>query len=58
MEQLEKARDAYGAIEILGKIGVLPCELTERLAPIAGFRNIGVAPCPQSVDHLSKDIKE
>jgi len=40
MEQLEKPRDAYGAIEMLGKIGVLPHELAQRLAPIAGFRNI------------------
>jgi uncharacterized protein YutE (UPF0331/DUF86 family) len=40
MEQLEKPRDAYGAIEMLGKVGVLPRELAERLAPIAGFRNI------------------
>jgi len=40
MEQLEKPSDAYGAIEVLGKIGVLPRELAERLAPIAGFRNI------------------
>jgi len=40
MEQLEKPRDAYGAIEMLGKIGVLPRELAQRLAPIAGFRNI------------------
>jgi len=40
MEQLEKPRDAYGAIEMLGKVGVLPRELAQRLAPIAGFRNI------------------
>jgi uncharacterized protein YutE (UPF0331/DUF86 family) len=37
---LEKPRDAYSTIEMLGKIGVLPRELAERLAPIAGFRNI------------------
>ena len=40
IEQLEKPRDAYGAIEMLGKVGVLPRELAESLAPIAGFRNI------------------
>jgi len=40
MEQLEKPRDAYGAIEMLGKIGVLPRELAESLAPIASLRNI------------------
>ena len=40
MEQLEKPRDAYGAVEMLGKVGVLPHELAQRLAPIAGFRNI------------------
>lgn len=40
MEQREKPRDAYEAIEMLGKIGVLPRELAERLSPIASFRNI------------------
>ena len=40
MEQWEKPRDAYGAVEMLGKVGVLPRELAERLSPIAGFRNI------------------
>jgi len=40
MEQLEKPRDAYGAIEMLGKIGVLPREFAQSLAPIAGFRSI------------------
>ena len=40
MEQLEKPRDAYGAIEMLRKVGVLPREMAESLAPIAGFRNI------------------
>jgi len=37
---LEKPRDAYGATEMLGKVGVLLRKLAERLAPIAGFRNI------------------
>jgi len=40
MEQLEKPRDAYGAIQMLGKVGVLPHEFAQRLAPIASFRNI------------------
>jgi len=30
-------RDAYGTIEMLGKIGVLPREFVQRLAPIAGL---------------------
>ena len=33
-------RDAYGAIEMLGKVGVLPREFVQSLAPIAGFRSI------------------
>ncbi len=40
MEQMEKPRDAYGAIGMLGKVDVIPSELAQRLAPIAGFRNI------------------
>jgi len=40
LEQLEKPSDAHGAIEMLGKVGVLPREFAEKLAPIAGFRNI------------------
>ena len=40
VEELEKPSDAYGAIEMLGKAGVLPTALARRLAPIAGFRNI------------------
>jgi uncharacterized protein YutE (UPF0331/DUF86 family) len=44
---LEKPRDAYGAIEMLGKVGVLPRELAEGLAPIAGFRNILVHEYPE-----------
>ena len=40
VEQLGKLRDASGAIEILGEIGVLPREFAQSLAPIAGFRNI------------------
>ncbi|MCD5415735.1 DUF86 domain-containing protein [Candidatus Bipolaricaulota bacterium] len=40
MEQLEKPRDAHGAIEMLGTVDILPRELAKRLAPIAGLRNI------------------
>jgi len=40
MEQLEKPRDAYGAVEMLGKVSILPRKLAQSLAPIAGFRNI------------------
>jgi len=40
MEQQEKPRDAYGAIEMLGNVGVLPREFAQSLAPIAGLRNI------------------
>ncbi len=40
LEQLEKPSDAHGAIEMLGKVGVLPREFAGKLAPIAGFRNI------------------
>jgi len=40
LERLEKPADAYGAIEALGEIGVLPRELAQRLAPITGLRNI------------------
>ena len=40
MEQLEKPRDAYGAIEMLGKVAIVPRKLAEKLAPIAGLRNI------------------
>ena len=35
-----RIQDYREAIEGLGKEGVLPRELAERLAPIAGFRNI------------------
>ena len=35
-----RIQDYREAIESLGKQGVLPRELAERLAPIAGFRNI------------------
>ena len=37
---LEKPRDYYGAILILGRAGILPSDFAQKLAPIAGFRNI------------------
>ncbi|MEA3239417.1 MAG: DUF86 domain-containing protein [Candidatus Bipolaricaulota bacterium] len=40
VEGLDKPSDAYGAIEMLGKMAVLPIDLARRLSPIAGFRNI------------------
>ena len=40
IEELEKPRDYYEAIMRLGKAGILPLEFAEKLAPIAGFRNI------------------
>ena len=40
MEQLEKPRDYYEAILRLGEAGILPLEFSQRLAPLAGFRNI------------------
>lgn len=40
MEQLEKPRDASGEIEMLGKVGAVPREMAEKLAPITDFRNI------------------
>ena len=35
-----RVQDYRQAIESLGRVGVLPSEFTERLAPLAGFRNI------------------
>jgi len=35
-----KPRDYYEAILRLGELGVLPLEFAEKLAPLAGFRNI------------------
>ena len=40
LEALEKPRDYYEAILILGRAGVLPSDFAQHLAPIAGFRNI------------------
>ena len=35
-----KPRDYYESILRLGELDVLPADFAERLAPIAGFRNI------------------
>ena len=40
IERLEKPRDYYGAILKLAEAQALPRDLTERLAPLAGFRNV------------------
>jgi uncharacterized protein YutE (UPF0331/DUF86 family) len=40
VEQLEKPADSYGAILRLGEAGILPLDFSQRLAPLAGFRNI------------------
>jgi uncharacterized protein YutE (UPF0331/DUF86 family) len=40
IEDLEKPRDYYEAILQLGKADVIPLNFAEKLAPIAGFRNI------------------
>jgi uncharacterized protein YutE (UPF0331/DUF86 family) len=40
IEGLEKPRDYYEAIKRLGEAGILALEFSEKLAPIAGFRNI------------------
>lgn len=40
IEQLEKPQDSYEAILRLGEAGVLPQDFAQKLAPLAGFRNI------------------
>lgn len=40
LEGLEKPRDYYEAIVRLGESGILPLEFAQKLAPIAGFRNV------------------
>lgn len=40
LEEAEKPRDYHEAIARLGEIGVLPGQLAQRLAPMAGFRNV------------------
>ena len=40
IEELEKPLDYYDAIMRLGEADILPLKFAEKLAPIAGFRNI------------------
>ncbi len=40
LEGAQKPTDYYEAILRMGEIGVLPTDFAERLAPIAGFRNV------------------
>lgn len=40
LEGAPKPRDYYESILRLGELGALPIEFAEKLAPIAGFRNI------------------
>lgn len=40
IEQLAKPQDYYEAILRLGESGVLPDDFAQKLAPLAGFRNI------------------
>ena len=40
LDALEKPRDYYEAILILGQAGILPSDFAQKLAPMAGFRNI------------------
>ncbi len=40
LEGLEKPRDYYEAIMRLGEAEVIPLDFAQKLAPIAGFRNI------------------
>lgn len=40
LDELEKPKDYYNAIIILGKENILPYDFAQRFAPVAGFRNI------------------
>lgn len=40
LEKAQKPGDYYGAILLMGELGVLPPDFALQLAPIAGFRNI------------------
>lgn len=40
LEQARKPRDYYEAILIMGEMDILPADFAQRLAPLAGFRNI------------------
>lgn len=52
LDDLKKPRDYYEAILILGQAGILPSDFAQKLAPIAGFRNILVH------DYLEIDWEE
>ena len=52
LDALKKPRDYYEAILILGQAGILPSHFAQKLAPIAGFRNILVH------DYLEIDWEE
>ena len=40
LENARKPTDYYESFLIMGEIGVLPVDFSQRLAPMAGFRNI------------------
>ncbi|NPV87172.1 MAG: DUF86 domain-containing protein [Anaerolineae bacterium] len=40
LEQARKPRDYHEAILIMGEMDILPADFAQRLAPLAGFRNI------------------
>jgi len=40
LDELEKPKDYYGSIIMLGKENILPYDFAQRFAPITGFRNI------------------
>jgi uncharacterized protein YutE (UPF0331/DUF86 family) len=40
LEDAQKPKDYYEAFLIVGELGVLPVDFSQRMAPIAGFRNI------------------
>ena len=40
LENARKPEDYYEAITIMGELGILPINVAQHLAPIAGFRNV------------------
>ena len=59
IEQLEKPQDYYEAILRLGEAEVLPRDFAQRLAPLAGFRNILVHEYLDiSWDEVYKNLQE
>ena len=40
VEKARKPADYYESFLILGELGVLPVEFAQRMAPLAGFRNV------------------